>query len=204
MIDLGNQGHLFIVAAGNSAADNDGTTNVTYPAKYNLPSQITVASTTSADTLSSFSSYGATTVHVAAPGSSIYSTVLNGGYAYKSGTSMATPHVAGTVALMKAANPALSAADLKAKLLATGDVLSSLAGKVSTSSRINVQKALSAASPVPVASPPPPSPVPVPPPSPSPAPVPSPSPSPAPITSPSPTGKPGKPKLSRKFKFLAN
>jgi thermitase len=207
MVDLGSQGHLFIAAAGNQAVDNDGTLNVTYPAKYNLASQINVASSTSSDTLSSFSSYGATTVHLAAPGSSIYSTVLNGGYTYKSGTSMATPHVAGTVALMKAANPALSAADLKAKLLANVDVVSALAGKVSTSGRLNTNNALNAAlaavvvpspSPSVAASPPPPpaivvSPSPPPPvlepPTPSPYPPPSPSPPPSPevlVPSPSP------------------
>ena len=59
MVDLGNQGHIFVVAAGNNAADNDGTsTGVSYPAKYNLPTQITVAATTNTDDLSSFSNFG--------------------------------------------------------------------------------------------------------------------------------------------------
>ncbi|KAL4543308.1 hypothetical protein Ndes2437B_g01151 [Nannochloris sp. 'desiccata'] len=129
MVDLGNKGHLFVVAAGNNAADNDGTSNVSYPAKYNLPSMITVASTTSSDGLSSFSSYGATTVHLGAPGSSIYSTIPSG-YGYMSGTSMATPHVSGAVALMKAANPALTSSQLRSNVLANVDALSSLAGKV--------------------------------------------------------------------------
>jgi subtilisin family serine protease len=199
MIDLGNQGHLFIVAAGNLASNNDGTTNVTYPAAYNLPSQVTVASTTPTDALSSFSSYGTVTTHLGAPGSSIYSTVLNGGYAYYSGTSMATPHVAGTAALMKAANPALTAADLKASLLASVDVVSGLSGKVSTGGRLNVLKALNAIGVVPSPSSPPPA---VPSPSPSPPAVVNSPPPPAVVNSPPPPStKPGKgrPKMSRKL-----
>lgn len=87
-------GIVVMASAGNSGA---GTDTVGYPAKYD--SVIAVASTTSSDAISSFSSTGPA-VEVAAPGSSIYSTLNGGGYGYMSGTSMACPHATGVMALI--------------------------------------------------------------------------------------------------------
>src|SRR5262249_25048039 len=70
-------GHIFVAAAGNASSNNDTTAN--YPSNYNLDNVVAVASTTSTDGLSSFSNYGANTVELGAPGSSIYSTYKNGG-----------------------------------------------------------------------------------------------------------------------------
>jgi len=110
-------GILFVAAAGNSSSNNDSFPH--YPSSYDLPNIIAVASTDRNDRLSGFSSYGATTVHVAAPGSDIYSTIPGGGYGFKSGTSMATPHVVGLVALIKSQFPEHSYLQVKDRLLST-------------------------------------------------------------------------------------
>lgn len=117
-------GILFVAAAGNSSSDNDRAPH--YPSSYELPNIIGVASTDRNDRLSSFSSYGKTTVHVAAPGSDIFSTIPNGGYGFKSGTSMATPHVTGLVALVKSHFPEASHLQIKDRILSTSSKLPQL------------------------------------------------------------------------------
>lgn len=86
-----------------------------------LPGVVTVASTDQAGLKSSFSNYGDGVIDVAAPGSRILSTVLNGGYGLKSGTSMASPHVAGVLALLKATHPDASPSELVALVRAQAD-----------------------------------------------------------------------------------
>ncbi|MFZ5829036.1 MAG: S8 family serine peptidase [Planctomycetota bacterium] len=129
-------GMLFVAAAGNDAQNNDVVAN--YPSNYTSASVIAVAATDHNDNLASFSNYGATTVDLAAPGVNIYSCRPGGGYQYMSGTSMATPHVAGAVALLWSANPSASASEIKAALLAGVDPVASLSGKVATGGRLNV------------------------------------------------------------------
>jgi subtilisin family serine protease len=132
---------LFVAAAGNANSNNDTTPN--YPSNYNAPNVLAVASTDNRDAKSSFSSFGATTVDLGAPGSGILSTVRNGGFAVFSGTSMATPHVSGAAALVLS-RCSLSTAALKANLMNNVDPVSSLSGRTVTGGRLNVNRAIRA------------------------------------------------------------
>ncbi|ARI80598.1 S8 family serine peptidase [Microcystis aeruginosa] len=139
----GQAGALFIAAAGNSGQNAD--INPMYPAAYNLPNIISVASTTRTDALSSFSNYGLNSVDLGAPGSDIYSLAPGGGYATLSGTSMASPHVAGAAALLWSQNPTWTAQQVKNTLMNTGDSIAALAGRTVSGKRLNVFNALAAA-----------------------------------------------------------
>ncbi len=113
-----NAGLLLVASAGNRGnADGTGDT-VTYPGRYD--SVIAVAATDSANNRASFSSTGSD-VELAAPGVSIYSTYLNNGYATKSGTSMACPHVTGTAALAWSAYPDYTNVQVRALLQETAE-----------------------------------------------------------------------------------
>ena len=134
---------LFIAAAGNSSTNNDLRPH--YPSSYDLPNVLAVASTDHNDKISSFSCYGKESVDIAAPGSDIYSTIPGGGYASKSGTSMATPHVSGVAALVMSQFPELSALEVKEAILRGGDVVEGLEDKVATGMRLNAYGALQVA-----------------------------------------------------------
>ena len=131
---------LFVTAAGNSGTNND--VKPMYPANYGHPLVLSIAATTSSDGLATFSEYGRRTVHVGAPGQSILSTTKGGGYGYMSGTSMASPHVAGLAGLISAGRPALDWKGIKSTILATGDPVADLSGKSITGRRINAYSAV--------------------------------------------------------------
>jgi hypothetical protein len=139
-----NAGILFVAAAGNESSNNDAI--VSYPSGYTQANVLAVASTTSSGALSSFSNYGATTVDIAAPGSSIVSSYLSNQYAYMSGTSMAAPHVSGISILTQArCGGRLTFQQVKDSILNSGVVYAGLSGKVATSAIANALGAVSAA-----------------------------------------------------------
>jgi len=114
-------GVLHVAAAGN----NDipilfPRPNCIYPARWD--SVIATAATTQSDEKDYYSSV-CNEVEMAAPGTQIYSTMPGGGYGYKSGTSMASPHVAGTAALVLAAYPEWSNDQVRTQLQTTADEL---------------------------------------------------------------------------------
>ncbi len=140
-------GIIFVTAAGNGGGtDSENIDNVPlYPACYNLDNIVVVTGTTSSDTLDvSYASYGAMNVDLAAPGTGILSTWngWDGDYHTSSGTSMAAPHVAGALALMKARFTMLNSSQIISRLLATVDVFPALAGKCKTGGRLNLSRAL--------------------------------------------------------------
>ncbi len=141
-IEAANQaGILFVAASGNDSKNTDKSDN--YPSNYPSENIISVASSDFKDKLSGFSNYGLTTVDLAAPGSSILSTVPNSGYSKLSGTSMATPYVSGVAALIKAQYPNIDVQTLKYRILGSADAKSAFTGKTVTGGRLNAFRALS-------------------------------------------------------------
>ncbi|HEV7643453.1 MAG TPA: S8 family serine peptidase [Pyrinomonadaceae bacterium] len=136
----GDEGILFVAAAGNDGSSNDSRPH--YPSSYNLPNVISVAALDRVDLMATFSNFGVKSVHVAAPGKDIVSTWLNGEYREASGTSMATPQVAGIAALVLAQDPKMSVQKLRQKLLSSVDLLDTLTGKLENAGRINASKVL--------------------------------------------------------------
>jgi len=133
-----HRGVLSVAAAGNANYDlanktiDDSSPNDSTPVTREinndcldmpteLPGVITVASTTRTGTRSGFSNFGLNKIDVAAPGSSILSTLPGGGYGNMSGTSMASPHVSGVAALMKSVHPWWGPRQLEAALRAQAD-----------------------------------------------------------------------------------
>ena len=136
----GEEGILFVAAAGNNGTDNDKRAH--YPSNYNLPNVISVAALDRTDSLTSFSNFGAKTVHIAAPGRDILSTWLGDVYRDASGTSMAAPQVSGVAGLILASEPRISVAKLRERILGSVDKIPALDGKIASGGRLNAAKAL--------------------------------------------------------------
>jgi subtilisin family serine protease len=135
-----DRGVLFIAAAGNDSINNDAT--AAYPASYQVANVISVAASDNKDQMAYFSNSGVRSVHVAAPGVDIWSSVPGSKYQKMSGTSMATPHVAGLAALVKAAHPDATAGQIKARILGGVDRSAHWSLRVSSGGRINAFNSL--------------------------------------------------------------
>ncbi|UJA19113.1 S8 family serine peptidase [Thermoleophilia bacterium SCSIO 60948] len=138
-------GTLFVTGAGNDGLDGDASKR--YPCAYNLPNVICVAATGHRDQLADFSNYGDETVDLGAPGVNIGSTAAtyrrpDDPYMVMSGTSMATPMVAGAAGILVSRWPEASAGQLRDALLGGVDPVTALNGKTVTGGRLNLDHAL--------------------------------------------------------------
>lgn len=136
-------GVIFVAAAGNSGTNND--VDPIYPAALPVDNIVTVASTTRTDDRSSFSCFGQGTVDLGAPGTDILSTYNRNASDYRSlsGTSMASPHVAGALALLRAEFPTDTWDQLVHRLYRGVDPISAFEdGLVATGGRLNLANSL--------------------------------------------------------------
>lgn len=137
---------LFAAAAMNWTSDNDSSP--VYPASFDTTGTaagydavIAVAAIDSTGALASFSDYGFTSVDLGAPGVGIYSTLPGGTYGAWKGTSMATPHVTGAIALYASTHPAATALEIRNALLTVGvgvRTVPALVGKTVTGGALDV------------------------------------------------------------------
>jgi subtilisin family serine protease len=135
-----SKGVIFVAAAGNNGQDIDN--NPFQPASEDLPNMIVVAAIGSNGALPSWSNYGVNSVQLAAPGVNIVSTLPNDSYGDLSGTSMATPYVTGTVALVEAAHPTWSMSQVIDAVLDHTTADPSLSGEVTTGGVVNAAAAV--------------------------------------------------------------
>ena len=150
---LQNAGILLVAAAGNDNGNNDLVAD--YPSGYANPNIIAVGASNSSDVLTSWSHYGATSVDIAAPGASIFTTRSPNGvigntrppatglfYDFIAGTSFSSPYVAGIAALIKAQFPAATFQELKGRILASATQLAAMQGLISSGGRADAATAL--------------------------------------------------------------
>ncbi len=153
-------GLLVVVAAGNDSVDQDTAQNPAYPAAYGFDNLLVVAASDRKDQLASFSNRGARTVHLAAPGVRVLSTVPGDGYSQTvasytdgegvahelgwDGTSMAAPLVSGAAAVVWSADPGAGYVRVKERLLAGARRVPGLSGRVASGGILSVRGALAA------------------------------------------------------------
>ena len=135
-------GVLVVAAAGNENTDND--LHPVYPASYDLPNVLSLASVNNEGFLSDFTNFGVESVHLSAPGESILSTVPGAGWAYEDGTSMAAANASGVAALAASAKPELlgNAPALREHLIATARALPSTLGWVASPRLLDARAAV--------------------------------------------------------------
>ncbi len=144
----GDAGVLVVAAAGNGGADGIGDDNdaaPSWPANCPATNLVSVAATTPSDGLAGFSNFGAGSVDIGAPGQDVLSTIPGNAYGYKSGTSMAAPHVSGVAALVLGMHPGLAPWQVKAAITGGGAAVPALAGVTSSGRRLDLAGALTVA-----------------------------------------------------------
>ncbi len=134
---------LFVAASGNYSTNVDSSP--LYPASYPVPNVISVGASTDNDYLASFSNYGSGSVHIAAPGVWVLSAYLNNEYSQMSGTSMATPLVAGVAAMMVNEQPNMTGYQLRNIILQSADVEGDLNNKIQGNRRLNSMSSVATA-----------------------------------------------------------
>lgn len=138
---MANSEALFVCAAGNEAYDND--LRPVYPADYPLDNIISVTAHDRRNEFPRFANRGEKSVELAAPGVDVFSTLPSNKYGLLSGTSMASPHVAGAATLLATVHPEASNEDLKFLLMNNLDELPEKFGsRIISGGRLNVGKAL--------------------------------------------------------------
>ncbi len=135
-----DRGHIFVAAAGNEGKDTDVTPH--YPSAFPLTNILAVAATDNGGALAGFSNSGATSVDLSAPGVNVYSTLPGNSYGYRSGTSMATPHVAGAVGLILAQHPDWSIAQVIGQILDNVTPLTAVQGLTVSGGLLNAAAAV--------------------------------------------------------------
>jgi hypothetical protein len=141
-------GATFVAAAGNgnNGVGYDTDSAPMYPASYDVPNIVSVAAITDTDGLASFSNFGPNTVHLGSPGVYILSTLPGNSYGEMSGTSMATPFVAGTAIQMKVYSPDMLGHQVKSILMGQATTVSGLQNKVASQGKLATANSINAAS----------------------------------------------------------
>lgn len=135
-----SRGVIFVAAAGNDRRDNDQ--QPFYPASYEGDNIVSVAATDTKDSVAWFSNWGSTRVDLFAPGVDILSTVLDGGYALSTGTSMAAPHVVGALGLLLSFSPSMNWREGIEALYASVRPLPQLQGTCTSGGRLDLYQLL--------------------------------------------------------------
>jgi YD repeat-containing protein len=129
------RGVIIVCSAGNAGRDIESAPR--YPASFDLPNLIAVASTDNADQLASWSDWGGAHVAVAAPGVDMQAPKAGGGYLSASGTSFSAAQVSGLAGIIRTLRPQLSAERTKELILGSARQIPALQGKVSSGGVIN-------------------------------------------------------------------
>ncbi len=136
---------LFVVAAGNGDEKGNGIDvekTMDYPSSFHLDNEISVANLMFDGNLGKSSNYGVNTVHIAAPGTYIVSTISNNGYGFMTGTSMAAPMVTGVAAMLYSYRQDLDLAGVKRVILESARKLEGLNGKVTSGGMLDAYAAM--------------------------------------------------------------